>query len=314
MGQNNGEMMDYHGLAAGPNTETDCVTSNDNKPSTNGKLCVILTLLFCTTVFSLISMIFIIVAYFKVINADLTIDSVTLIPSVSSWIKSTTNSASMTTLLTRGAAISSALAQIDWTIEIKQECVGFDTCAWDGNVVECYDFNKNSTFCEEGIPPTNMGIFDPQATCYWDYDNGYGSCSGNAKYCQVDAYKAETACSPEDTATDPTTNSNRQNAFTQLAARMNEAASQNTDSRTDESPSSSFDIVGYLANELSEDWGAIGLRLADNLESASKFDWESIAETFSGEVDAEKDAANIKMGILFYKDWVEKISKPLVGV
>jgi len=265
--------------------------------------------------FSVAITIVLLVLLFKVegyLNGDMTIDNVSLIPSVSNFLQASTNSESLITVLTRGAALSRALATIDWTKPVPQECETYETCDWDDNVVRCYDY-RNQTACDSA-PTADMGVFRPEAGCYWYYDyDDYGYCEGSMEYCKVDALKTEQHCLTDD-ATDSKTDNNRRVAFNELANRMSEAIDNVKDDRTSSSPKSSFDIVGYFAKELDQDWGEIGERFADNLENLAKNDWEKIFSTFNGDVEASENAATTKTVLRFYKDWVVKITSPLKGV
>jgi len=158
-----------------------------------------------------------------------------------------------------------------------------------------------------------MGVFHPQASCEWYVDGSYSYCDGTVNICKVDAVQTKSHCITDD-ATDETTDKNRRNAFVELAKRMEDAIDNERDDRTDDAPKSSFDVIGYIAKELDQDWGVIGERFADNLENLAKNDWEELFKTFNGDVYASENAAYAVTALSFYRDWVVKLTKPLKGV
>lgn len=92
---------------------------------------------------------------------------------------------------------------------------------------------------------------------------------------------------------------------------MTNAIVHNRDTSREDTPSSSFDFVKYVADELGKDWGEIAQKFASTLGDLADCDWEDIFTTFAGPLRASEMAAEAEVMIRGYKGWVEIVAEPL---
>ena len=236
------------------------------------------------------------------------VDDVSLIPSVSNFLTSITNSAHTTDFLTRASAITAALSMIDWSAQFPQSCVDYKGCA-NRDIESCSDM-LNQKDCERLT--SDGGIFSPHDGCNWYQGAWNGSCYGEAVVCSTTRLEMDSECCDISIQTSPQTNMDRHNAFSRASEQL-QGMIQHTKGLP-KSPSSRFDVIGYLADELSQDWGEIGSRVVETLENIADYDWEAIFTTTNGSLYANQNAARVVAGLKFYRNLVVKVTEPLKGV
>ncbi|GMH98967.1 hypothetical protein TrST_g10976 [Triparma strigata] len=189
-------------------------------------------------------------------NVPDSIDSVSLIPSVSSFYAAATNSGSLAIVLERSGKITAALATIDWSKSPEDDCMIAEVC---DEFTGCDDL-KDETECKNF--DANMGTFNPHARCYWWTDGTTGYCEENSYYEEgkfdyaqtCNHHSVQTVCGP-----DAPMNADDMKTFNDglkgLSKRFSDIAKTTMDKRTEKNPPSAFDFMGYLAEELGNDWG-----------------------------------------------------------
>jgi len=219
-----------------------------------------------------------------------------------------TTSAHTAYFLTRASAINAALSMIDWSAQFPQSCVDYKVCDYR-DVETCFDM-KNQKDCERLA--ADGGVFSPHDGCYWDSYAGNGSCYGEAVVCSSTRLEYGLECADVHNQTSPQTNMDRHNAFSRASEQL-QGMIQHTKGLP-KSPSSRFDVIGYLADELSQDWGEIGSRVVETLENIADYDWEAIFTTTNGSLYANRNAARVVASLKFYRNLVVKVTEPLKGV
>ena len=179
---------------------------------------------------------------------------------------------------------------------------------------ECYD-QKDEIECKNF--DANMGTFNPHARCYWystDANGTTGYCDSNSVYAQkCNHHSVQTVCGPDApmSADDMKTFND---GFKGLSKRFSDIAKTTRDKRTEKAPPSAFDFMGYLAEELGNDWGELTRRLVENMEKLETWDWKAIATTLNGPSDAEGLEANMLSGLKWLRFYANLVADALEGV
>ncbi|GMI47755.1 hypothetical protein TrCOL_g5836 [Triparma columacea] len=245
----------------------------------------------------------------RYLSGEYTIDSVSLIPSVSSLLSASTNSVQLNSALTSASSIFSALSTIRWDRPPPKSCRTYYGCD-PMDINYCEDFYNEYT-CSAVV--ADNGVFHPREHCEWFPDsasrNG-GYCDGNPVVCTTTKRIADVACWDLDGMSSEHSQ-DLQNAFLQTSIRLSSFIDHTRDSSRSKTPKSSFDFMHYVATELGKDWGEILNRFAGMLGDLAECDWEEIFTTFSGPLQASEMAANTVVYINGYKGWLEIVAEPL---